>query len=429
MGTKYYSSTPQKGNTTDCENYRAVCLSSVVCKVYTRILEKRLRSVVEEQLEEEQCAFRPGRQTQDHIFSIRSICSKSIEKGKQVYLAFLDLRAAFDTVSKEALWETLAAKNVPQKLQRAIKSVFNNVTAVVRTCGQISGPLQMRRGIKQGDSLSPLLFTMVMDEIHKICKRRTGRMTVGHWNLRPIFAQALLFADDIVLIADSERKLKAAVIEWNEEIKRKGMELNINKSKVMVVNGTEGERVIMEVEGRQMEQVKSYEYLGTIINEDGKLDEELRNRINKASRAYYGTKDCIFGKKEVGTMVKNRVYKSIIEPIVLYAVESWPMKTQHMSRVRAVAMKCHRRTAGRTLRDRVRSDRIREEIGMKDVKEVIDRKQLGYWGHVQRMDDERKVKQYANVVVGGRRKRGRPRYSYDEHIRRLGEERGRLWGR
>jgi hypothetical protein len=63
----------------------------------------------------------------------------------------------------------------------------------------------MKRGVKHGDSLSPLLFISFMDEVLQICKRRTERMRVGYWNMRPVYCQALLYADDIVLIADSRR--------------------------------------------------------------------------------------------------------------------------------------------------------------------------------------------------------------------------------
>ena len=76
----------KKGSSSDCNNYRAISLSSVVYKIYTRILERRLRSVVDEDMEEEQAAFRTGRQTQDHIYTIRTAMEKNIERNKTVHL-------------------------------------------------------------------------------------------------------------------------------------------------------------------------------------------------------------------------------------------------------------------------------------------------------------------------------------------------------
>jgi hypothetical protein len=58
----------KKGDSSKCENYRAVCLSSVVLKAFSRIIEARLRMAIEGELEEEQAAFGPGGQTQDHIY-------------------------------------------------------------------------------------------------------------------------------------------------------------------------------------------------------------------------------------------------------------------------------------------------------------------------------------------------------------------------
>jgi hypothetical protein len=90
----------KKGDSSKCENYRAVCLSSVVLKAFSRIIEARFRMTIEGELEEEQAAFRQGRQTQDPIYSIHTICDKFIERGKEVNLAFLDLKAAFDTIPR-----------------------------------------------------------------------------------------------------------------------------------------------------------------------------------------------------------------------------------------------------------------------------------------------------------------------------------------
>jgi hypothetical protein len=93
----------KKGNSTDCNNYLAICLSPIVLKIYTRFLEMRLREIVKPELEEEQGAYRPLRQTQDHIYSIRTIREKCIDKRKDVYFAFIDLKAAFDLIPRQVI--------------------------------------------------------------------------------------------------------------------------------------------------------------------------------------------------------------------------------------------------------------------------------------------------------------------------------------
>jgi hypothetical protein len=70
----------------------------------------RLREIVEPELEEEQGAYRPFHQIQDHIYSIRITCEKFIDKGKDVYFAFLDLKTAFDLIPRQVIWEALAEK-------------------------------------------------------------------------------------------------------------------------------------------------------------------------------------------------------------------------------------------------------------------------------------------------------------------------------
>lgn len=241
--------------------------------------------MVEEGLEEEQAAFRPGRQTQDHIFALRTIIEKSWDRGKNVYLAFLDLKAAFDSVPREELWKALVNKGIPSNLISAIKAVYRDPKGIVRLNGRKSKPFRFLKGVKQGDSLSPLLFILFMDEIWKVCKRRSPRALIGYWNLIPVLVQAFIYADDVVLVADTLQKLQEAITEWSEELLLRGMTINAEKSKVMLVGRDENEGAI-DCNGAPLQFVDAYEYLGTIISRDGKIDQEVLNRVKKANGVY-----------------------------------------------------------------------------------------------------------------------------------------------
>lgn len=90
------------------------------------MLERRIRKPVEKEMEEEQAAFRPGRQTQDHIYTIRTTMEKSITKNHDLYLAFLDLKAAFDSVPRQRVWEALTVKRCCKEHIRAASGISSN---------------------------------------------------------------------------------------------------------------------------------------------------------------------------------------------------------------------------------------------------------------------------------------------------------------
>ena len=116
--------------------------------------------------------------------------------------------------------------------------MFHIVDGIIRLTSKKSEPFILEKGVKQGDSLSPLFFIIFMDEVLKTCKARTDKSMVGMRKLRPAFCQVLAYADDIILIADSARKLQQAVIEWGEILKERGMTVNNKKSQIMMVART-----------------------------------------------------------------------------------------------------------------------------------------------------------------------------------------------
>ena len=96
----------------------------------------------------------------------------------------------------------------------------------------------------------------------------------------PVQVQCFLYADEIVLVADSPGRLQVAVEEWTEELRRRGLAINPDKSKVMHV-GRKEENLRIVCDGRQLEIVDDYLYLGNMIRRDGKIDPEVLNKVKK----------------------------------------------------------------------------------------------------------------------------------------------------
>jgi hypothetical protein len=416
----------KKGDKKDCNNYRGITLLSTVMKILEQIIEKRLRRQIEASLAEAQSGFRKGRSTLDHIFTIQEIISKAIEKSRTIYIAFLDMEKAFDRVPRDKLWEGLQVRNVDVKLVNVIKCMYRVTRNCVISNNLRSDEFQTRKGIRQGGSLSPLLFIIFMDEIIKKVKQRIKSLIVGFRNLERIVISECAFADDIAVMAGSEKDLQENLNVWNEVLKMHGMKINKSKTKVMVVS-RERKEVQVSIDEEFLEQVNSVQYLGINLEETGKQGIEVNSRIAKVNKVYHAMSRGLVNKKEISKQTKMKVYRVIYRPILTYGCEAWVLTEQEKKRIGAMEMKYLRRVEGVTKRDRIRNSRIREEIGIESIEDFIEKRQLGWWGHLQRMNDMVPVKRIWETRMHGKRKRGRPRETWDKVISKILKKRGKTW--
>jgi len=164
----------KKGDQRVCANYRGITLLSLSGKVYSKVLERRVRPIVEPQIEEEQCGFRPGRGTMDQLFTLARILEGAWEYAYPVYMCFVDLEKAYDRVPREILWEVLREYGVRGSLLRAIQSLYSQSESCVRVLGSKSDPFPVRVGLRQGCALSPILFVIFMDGISRLSRGGGG---------------------------------------------------------------------------------------------------------------------------------------------------------------------------------------------------------------------------------------------------------------
>ncbi|KAK3545445.1 hypothetical protein QTP70_007702 [Hemibagrus guttatus] len=122
----------KKGDRRVWSNYRGITLLSLPRKVYSRVLERRIRPLVEPRIQEEQCSFRPGRGTLDQLYTLHRVLDGSWEFAQPVHMCFVDLEKAFDRVPRGILWEVLWEYGVRGTLLRAVRSLYNRSRSLVR---------------------------------------------------------------------------------------------------------------------------------------------------------------------------------------------------------------------------------------------------------------------------------------------------------
>ena len=150
-----------KGNRNVCDNHRGISLLSIASKILARlILNRIIKHVIDDIYPESQCGFRGGRGTIDMIFSLRPVAEKVREKNQELYMVFVDLTNAFDTVNRAALWKVLKKLGIPDSMLKVIISFHEGMRASVGSNGKTSDSFNVTNGTKQGCVMAPVLFAL-----------------------------------------------------------------------------------------------------------------------------------------------------------------------------------------------------------------------------------------------------------------------------
>ena len=195
---------PKTGDKNCVENHRGIPLLDIFGKLYTSIINRRINFYVNlySKLSEAQAGFREGYSTVDNLFILQSLISKYFSKRRgNIYVGFVDFKAAFDSVQKNKLWPVLQRADLQGKLLKAIQSVYKCVKSCVRANDTLTDTFDCPVGLRQGCMMSPVLFSLFIDEFVELIEQ-SGLRGI---QLYPIIVEIflLLFADDVALISDS----------------------------------------------------------------------------------------------------------------------------------------------------------------------------------------------------------------------------------
>lgn len=271
----------------------------------------------------------------------------------------------------------------------------------------VSEEFKIDKGLRQGCCLSPTLFKIYLKKSLGKWEKQCKNMGI-QINNDTLFT--LYFADNQVVIAEDEMDLSYIVRKLKEQYKEAGLNINMKKSEYLSV-GTEDIQDL-DMEDEKMKGTKAFTYLGVVFDKTGSSYKEIEKRINKG-RYVIRTLNSVLWDKDIRKGTKRMIYKSIIESTVTYGAEVWDITARNKQRLGAMEMDFWRRSAGKSRLDKVRNDEIRRIMEIRSsIVEEIERKQLIWFGHVNRMPEERWPKKILTWIPPEKRKRGRPRTSW-----------------
>ena len=214
-----------KSSTTDKRDplsYRGISLAPIMYKLYCSILNNRLSSWSDEnnKIVDEQNGFRKKRSTTDHISSLVNLVDTRKKLKKSTFCAFIDFKKAYDTINRSLLWKRLSDIGISGRMFQAVKSLYTTVKSCVRLNSYRTDWFDVNCGLRQGCVLSPLLFNLFINDLAVFLKSLDLGVKVNNEKVC-----IMLYADDIVLLAETETDLQLLLDALSDWCGRNGMDV------------------------------------------------------------------------------------------------------------------------------------------------------------------------------------------------------------
>ena len=376
------------GDKRDPLNYRGITLLSVVGKVFAALVNVRLMQhcEMEERLVDEQAGFRAGRACVDQIFILNEVLTSRRRKGLKTFCCFVDVKKAYDRVWRDGLWAALWQKGVRGKMWRVIKNYYDQVESCVYVNGGQTEWFEVNVGVRQGCVLSPILFAIFIDALAREIKDLGFGVDVDGGEKLAL----LLYADDIVLVAESERELQEMMCTVQKFCHEWRMELNRKKTKV-VVFGTDGlAGTKIKWDDGEIEEVEEYKYLGLLFVKQG-WKKAKETMVRKAKRAMLLAGSMVVRGGNMSVKAQINMWNALIRPHLEYGAEV--MNTERDFKWEE-AEALQRQAARRILQvgRRTTNEVVLGELGWGLLIARRMMLRLSYWGKIMGMGGERWVR-------------------------------------
>ena len=418
-----------KGDRTCCDNHRGISLLCIAGKILARLILNRLTKHVAHigLIPESQCGFVPGKSTTDSSFALQQLQEKCRLMNQDLYLLFIDLTKAFDTICRRGLWCILEKAGCPSHYVGIIRSFHDNMKATVREGSDKTVPFDVTCGTKQGCIIAPTLFNIFFSMMLHVAFKEAedgvdiksrfdvglGHLITKHFDAKNKVhistIRELLFADDCALAADSEEGLQRLCDSFASASRRFGLTISIKKTEVLYqpARGNAYVPPNIHIEGTQLKAVELFKYLGSLVSNDASADAEITARIAKATAAFGRLTKRLWKNRNIRLDTKISVYRASVVTSLLFGSEAWTLRKAHIARLERFHQTCLRKIARIQWFHKVTNYEVLSRCNIHSIQYMIEGAVLRWTGHVTRMSNDRIPKKLLyGRLVNGRSSRG-----------------------
>ena len=302
------------------KNYRGISLSSVVGKLFERVLLLRMTPLLDEKSipHVTQTAYQAGVSCSDATAVVQEVVKRYVDSGAAVFQCLYDLEKAFDSVEHDVLLYHLFKTGINGKGWRVIGDFYKDVEACVRLDTSLSHSFQLRRGVKQGSVLSPLLFLLVIDSL--LAKLESSAMGA---TLNNIYLGSLGHADNLRSITPNIDLLEQQATIVKKFADENGLMLNLEKLELQKFSNIKPSPTSMSLGDTIITSSSNTTCLGVSWSHDLSPVESIANNLDKARRAFFAQQSNGIAHGKQNPLTASEQFQVCVLPVCLYGAENW----------------------------------------------------------------------------------------------------------
>ena len=295
----------------EIKSWRPLTLLNSIFKIASGILAQRMKKIIPKITHKHQYGFVDGKNASDMIELLKRIMEEENTEGTNTVLLALDFKGAFDTVKHEAIIRALKMKNFGNAFVNKVAALLARNESKLIINGRMSGDekVRIKRSARQGDPLSPYLFILVLDEL---LERMDDDSLLKGVRIGNDKITSLAFADDnYTAITDKIEGMKMKITKIKQTMekfrKKTGLTINVAKSEILCNN----KQLANELKSLEDINIKTAIIsLGIPIGVDASIENEITNRLNKATSHW--------AKMGLNMVEKVEVINALIIPKVIH---------------------------------------------------------------------------------------------------------------